>query len=180
MEQFLASIESRAFQMARIATGCDQDALDIVQDVMLNLVQTYSHKPASDWKPLFYRILQNRITDFHCKKTLTGRIFAWIGIAPSADDDEPSIDNLVDPHAILPEDILHNTRFSEVLISALERLPHRQQQAFLLRIWEGLSVKETAAAMECSEGSVKTHLSRAINNLKQQLILHEFTGLEHE
>lgn len=173
IEQFLAEIESRAFQMARIATGCEQDALDIVQDVMLSLVQTYPNKPSDTWKPLFYRMLQNRITDFHRKKTLTGRIFSWVGLSPFDNEDEiPVEESYPDPNNRFSEELLQHERFNHALLHALEALPQRQQQTFLLRIWEGMSVKETALIMECSEGSIKTHLSRALMRLKEQLSEH--------
>ncbi|WP_415888556.1 RNA polymerase sigma factor [Neptuniibacter sp. SY11_33] len=180
IEQFLIKIERRAFQIARIATGCDQDALDIVQDVMLKFVYNYSDKPDADWQPLFHRMLQNRITDFHRRKTLTNRIFSWISFRTDEGESEISEEEFVDPSALLPEDFLQHERFGDALIKELEALPQRQQQAFLLRIWEGLSVKETAEAMACSEGSIKTHLSRATARLKQQLHAQNFIGLDNE
>lgn len=178
IELFLAEVENRAFQMARIATGCDQDALDIVQDVMLRLVQSYVDKPADSWKPLFYRMLQNRITDFHRKKTLTSRIFAWIGFKNPDGDEIDLVETVEDSKALSPEQLIQHERFGDALLSALEKLPQRQQQTFLLRIWEGLSVKETAEVMQCSEGSIKTHLSRATQTLRDMLEPHNFSGSE--
>jgi RNA polymerase sigma-70 factor (ECF subfamily) len=182
IDRFLAEIETRAFHMARIASGNEQDALDIVQDAMLKLVQRYAEKSPENWKPLFFRILQNRITDFHRRQTLGGRIFGWIKFKQDQDSDEEylSPENSADPQALLPEQLLQQCRFSEALTEALKRLPQRQQQTFLLRIWEGLSVKETAIAMQCSEGSVKTHLSRAIQSLRNTLEPHDFSGTDHE
>ncbi|WP_415900716.1 RNA polymerase sigma factor [Neptuniibacter sp. QD48_11] len=180
IEHFLIQIERRAFQIARIATGCDQDALDIVQDVMLKFVHTYSDKPEADWKPLFHRMLQNRINDFHRRKTLTNRIFSWISFRANEEDSEVIEEEFVDPSALLPEEFLQHERFGDALLHELEALPQRQQQTFLLRIWEGMSVKETAEAMACSEGSIKTHLSRATARLKQKLAAHNFIGPDHE
>ena len=180
LDQFLAEVEGRAFQIARIATGCDQDALDIVQESMISLVTSYSDKCESNWKPLFYRILQNRITDFHRRKTLTGKIFAWIGLKKADEEDIDLLEQIAAPNADMPELALSKDRFSDALIHALEQLPARQQQTFLLRIWEGLSVKETAEAMQCGEGSVKTHLSRATQSLRAHLEPHYFSGDHHE
>jgi len=181
IDRFLADIETRAFQMARIATGNEQDALDIVQDAMLKLAQNYADKSPENWKPLFYRILQNRITDFHRKKTLTGRIFSWVGLNNNENnDDQYVLNNSPDPQALLPELELEQHRFSTALVEALKALSPRQQQTFLLRIWEGMSVKETAEAMQCSEGSIKTHLSRALETLRATLEPHYFTGADHE
>ncbi|PIE25548.1 MAG: RNA polymerase sigma factor [Neptuniibacter caesariensis] len=181
MDQFLANVEGRAFQITRFATGCDHDALDLVQDSMISLVSNYADKPETAWKPLFYKILHNRIADFQRKKTLTGRIFSWIGLHnPEDEKGVELLDKIPDPAAEIPELVLSQNRFSEALIMAIEQLPPRQQLTFLLRIWEGMSVKETAEIMQCSEGSIKTHLSRATQSLRNQLEPHNFLDEDHE
>lgn len=170
LNQFLASVEKRAFRMAQIATGNSEDALDIVQDSMMKLVQAYGHKDTAELSPLFYRILQNRITDWHRRGTLTQRLFRWWRHGGSETHD----DSAVDPWEKVaggesPHQQLEQERQQARLIQVLQQLPQRQQQAFLLRSWEGFDVKQTAEIMGCSEGSVKTHYFRAMNQLKQHL-----------
>lgn len=158
--------------MARIATGCEQDALDIVQDAMMTLVKSYRDKPENEWQALFYRILQNRIYDHHRRSTVKQKVFGWLGW----DKDEEAEGDAVDPiqqakdhHGVTPEDKLQFSQATETLVDAVGKLPIRQQQAFLLRLWEGMSVAETANVMGVTEGSVKTHYSRAVASLKSQL-----------
>ncbi|HAK52932.1 MAG TPA: RNA polymerase sigma factor [Gammaproteobacteria bacterium] len=163
LDRFLASVERSAFRMADIATRNKDDALDIVQDTMTKLVEKYAHKPSDEWRPLFYRILQSRITDFHRRSGRTNRIFSWFG----SEDDEEEVYVGVDEAG--PVELLAERLTLEKLTTCLELLPVRQQQAFLLRAWEGFSVIETAKIMKCSEGSVKTHLSRATNALRNSV-----------
>jgi len=170
LDRFLAGVERRALRMAEFATGSRDEALDIVQDAMLVLVRRYGRHGEGDWPPLFHRILQSRILDWHRRRKVRNRWLAWLG--PDADDDEDPLAALPDPRARRPEDELGNTRAGAALEEALQRLPLRQQQAFLLRTWEGLDVAETAAAMGCSEGSVKTHYSRAVHTLRELLEDH--------
>ncbi len=153
--------------MAEIATQNSADALDIVQDSMIKLVEKYSNKPTEQWKPLFYRILQNRITDHFRSKTIQRKIFFWKNQHQEDDDFEDNISRASD--YITPEREIIGQKNIERVIGSLKNLPHRQQQCFMLRSWEGLSVKETAKAMGCSEGSVKTHYSRARESLKKSL-----------
>lgn len=172
LDQFLSSVQKRAFQMARIATGCEQDALDIVQDAMISLVKNYSDKSATEWQGLFYKILHNRIYDYHRRSSVKHKIFGWLGFNKTDDEDENEADPMQqaeDQHSVVPEMRLQLDQATEQVVQAVAKLPLRQQQAFLLRLWEGLSVAETAAAMSVSEGSVKTHYSRALATLRQQL-----------
>ncbi|WP_196137225.1 RNA polymerase sigma factor [Aliikangiella sp. G2MR2-5] len=166
IEKFLMEVEKKAYRMAQLATGNSSDALDIVQDTMIKLVEKYAGNPAEEWKPLFYRILQSRITDHLRKKTLQAKVFFW-----RSTSEESESGDLIDQASdyITPERELDGQRNVELVIDAVKKLPHRQQQCFLLRSWEGLSVKETALAMNCSEGSVKTHYSRAREALQQAL-----------
>ncbi len=159
-------MEKRAFHFARIATGNEQDALDIVQDAMLKLVQRYAGRDEQEWGPLFHRILQSRIRDWYRRSLVRNRLRVWFG---SDEDEDDPLQNQPDPAGSGPLGELESGRFGEELERALGRLPNRQQQAFLLRAWEGLSVEETAQAMGCSTGSVKTHYSRAVHTLREQL-----------
>lgn len=168
LNQFLIGVEKKGFGMAQVAVNNTDDALDIVQNTMLTLVKKYSNKPESEWAPLFFRILQNNITDFHRKKTRTNKIFSWF-----SNNERDQILDVTDLHAARdsdqPEIRSEINSATEKLQLALHDLPERQQQTFLLRCWEGMSVAETAQTMQCSEGSVKTHYSRAIHKLRDQL-----------
>lgn len=174
MDAFLASVERRAFRMAQIATGNREDALDIVQDAMFGLVKRYGHKPETLWKPLFYRILGSRINDWRRRTRVRNRWRHWFGrsLDLETDEDGNPMDRLPDPSEDGPVRQVLVDAASRALDSALRQLPPRQQQAFLLRAWEGLSVSETAEAMGCSVGSVKTHYSRALQFLRLQLEDH--------
>jgi RNA polymerase sigma-70 factor (ECF subfamily) len=159
-------VEKKAFHYARIATGNEQDALDIVQDAMIKLVQRYAGRDEQEWGPLFHRILQSRIRDWYRRSLVRNRLRVWFG---SDEDEDDPLENQPDPVGHSPLGQLESGRFGEELERALGRLPNRQQQAFLLRAWEGLSVEETAQAMGCSAGSVKTHYSRAVHTLREQV-----------
>lgn len=167
LEQFLSSVEKRAFKIAQLGLRNDDDALDAVQDAMMKLVQSYASRSAEEWPPLFYRILTNGIRDMQRRRTVRGRIMAWLPVR--VDEDE------VDPIAEAPSPDAGPARRLEldeaigVLETAIAELPRRQQQAFLLRNFEGLDVSETASAMGCSEGSVKTHYFRALETLRARL-----------
>ncbi len=156
--------------MAEIATGNTEDALDVIQDAMLQLVQRYAGRNEADWGPLFYRILQSRLRDWHRRRTVRNRFRIWLGAAPDAPADAADpVQALPDLARDDPEKMVQKARTMDTLEQALHRLPLRQQQAFLLRVWEGLGVAETAAVMGCSEGSVKTHYSRAVHRLREKL-----------
>lgn len=170
MERFLAAVERRAFRIARFAVRDSDDALDIVQDAMFNLVRHYAHAPETEWQLLFFRILRNRILDHQRRGTVRRRVMAYFTRSADADDE----DN--DPIATAPglESDTPDRRVAmgdamTALETAVAQLPARQQQAFLLRTLEGLDVAATAAAMGCSEGSVKTHYSRAVHSLRETL-----------
>lgn len=161
------SVERRAFQMAQFTTRNRDDALDIVQDTMMRLVTKYANKPAEQWTPLFYRILNNRILDFHRRNTTQSRWRSWLSNHSDEDDfdpiqNEPTEDMGPIDMADLSESVAH-------VNAAIQLLSPRQRQAFLLRAWEGMDVAETASVMKCSQGSVKTHYSRAIHFLREHL-----------
>ncbi len=165
MAKFLASVEQRAFRMALFAVHNRDDALDIVQDAMLQLVQRYGARSEQEWAPLFYRIVQNRITDAHRSKRWAKLMMPWHDEA----DEHPTHAEIADTQQATQADQLQQARAMQRLQQSLHKLPLRQQQAYLLRHWEGLDVKQTAQAMSCSQGSVKTHLFRALSALKTEL-----------
>ena len=169
-DRFLAGVEQRAFRMALIATRHRDEALDVVQETMLSWVSHYLDHPSDAWRPLFYKVLQSRIRDWQRRTIVRRRIMVWFG--RGSDDEDQALDKLAaiaDPAANDPAHDLANRQTLERLLRAVERLPLRQQQAFLLRSWEGLDVAETAQAMGCSAGSVKTHLARAVASLRSSL-----------
>jgi len=166
LEKFLAVVERPAFRMAVIAVKNPDDALDIVQDAMIKLVEKYAARPEPEWRPLFFTILQSKITDHHRRRTLTHRIFGFRDSAGGSDEGDTL--DYVDSTAG-PEDKLLESLTIERLEDALEALSIRQQQVFMLRTWQGFSVAETARILKLSEGSVKTHLSRATAALLQAL-----------
>lgn len=157
--------------MAQIATGSREDALDIVQDAMFGLVKRYAEKSEEEWKPLFFRILQSRIRDWYRRSRVRRRWRIWLDRERRSDmaEGEDPMATLADPKAHNPADQVILADSTAALDAALRTLSMRQQQAFLLRAWEGLSVREAAAAMKCSEGSVKTHYSRAVQALRKLL-----------
>ena len=167
----MASVELKAFKIAQSALRHEHDALDAVQDAMLQLTRAYSNRPAEEWRPLFYRILENRIRDMQRRRTVRARIMAWL---PSHRDEEDEEARLI-PSARPPSEEVTPPRRLELdeAMSALEKalhdLPNRQRQAFLLRNLEGMDVAQVATAMGCSEGSVKTHHFRALKALRARL-----------
>jgi len=163
---FLAGIERRAFRHAEIALKHREDALDAVQDAMLKLVQRYADKPAIEWTPLFWSVLRSRITDIRRRRRVRSVLIGWM--SSGGDEDEGPAWEPVDPTPGPAH--LHNDRESyKALAAALDALPRRQREAYQLRVLEGLDVADTARAMGCSEGSVKTHTSRAMDALRKQL-----------
>jgi RNA polymerase sigma-70 factor (ECF subfamily) len=168
LERFLLDIEKRAYRIARIAVRHDDDALDIVQDAMLQLARRYGRRPSEEWRPLFFRILQNRIRDCLRRRHVRSRLLAWW---PRGSDEAEAIDpyDTVADGGPSPSQHLATDQAMRLLELALAQLPARQQEAFMLRNFEGLDVAATALAMSCSEGSVKTHYSRAVHTLRERL-----------
>ena len=175
LSEFLASVERRAYKQALFAVREAENALDIVQDSMLKLAEKYGAKPAAELPMLFQRILQNTIRDFYRRQKVRSRwVTLFSALSPGREDDD------TDPLETLesadtsgsmggPADRLEQSQVVEVIEKELQRLPQRQRQAFLLRYWEELDVAETAAVMGCSQGSVKTHCSRAAHALAAAL-----------
>jgi len=169
LDEFLSQVERRAYRTAILSTRKPADALDIVQDAMTQLVQHYRARPATEWPLLFQRILQHRITDWHRQQTRNRKWF-WLSSKNNADDDsEDEINSVVDEREQDPAELLSRASDVQCVINALEQLPLRQRQAFMLRVWEGFDVQETAISMGCSEGSVKTHYFRALQALREYL-----------
>lgn len=154
-----------------MATGNRDDALELVQEAMFALVRRYAQRPEQEWKPLFYRILGNAIRDWHRRRTARRRWLGWLDRRGDDADEERGdpLEAIADPSDPDPARELERQSTAAAIDQALRALPLRQQQAFLLRAWEGLDTRQTAAAMGCSEGSVKTHYSRATAALRRQL-----------
>jgi RNA polymerase sigma-70 factor (ECF subfamily) len=161
--------------MATIGVRNEQSAMDIVQDAMMRLAEKYGHRSESEWPMLFQRILQNAILDHHRRQRVRRTWVSLFGdLFPEKDDETDKIipDSILEMAAdpkLQPEELLERGRTRDRIESAIGELPVRQQQAFLLRYWEGLDIAQTAAVMGCSEGSVKTHCFRAMKTLEQAL-----------
>lgn len=171
--EFLKDVERRAFRIAEIALRNPDDAMDVVQEAMIQLARSYGERPSEEWRPLFHRILQNRIHDWQRRRRTRSKVIAWWTGGTREDDDETPdpIENAPSTEAA-PSTRLENDEAMAALEEALRALPKRQQQAFVLRNLEGLDVAATAEAMSCSEGSVKTHYFRALKALREHLGEH--------
>ena len=173
LNRFFADIEKRAYQMARYALANSEDALDAVQEAMIGLTERYSNRPQDEWRPLFYTILQSRIRDRQRRNGVRQRFNGLLSLFQhDEDNDTDPFQETPDRNVQNPEQSMANEDTGEAIEQALQKLPYRQQQAFLLRKWEGCSVKQTAQALGCSEGTVKTHLSRAMSALRSELGEH--------
>ncbi len=169
LDKFLAEIERRAFRMAQIALRDPDDALDVVQDAMLKLARNYAARPSAEWRPLFYRILENGIRDLQRRRTVRKKFMVWPGAKEDPDNEaQDPLDNVADGRPDAPQLLMQDQAMQKLEVS-LRELPARQREAFMLRTLEGLDVAETARAMGCSEGSVKTHYSRAVHTLRERL-----------
>jgi len=170
LASFLADVERRAFRQALYAVRDEDLALDLVQDAMLRLAERYAVRPPEEWPMLFQRILQNAIRDHYRRQKVRGW---WMTLfsAFQPDDEDASVGDPLEwlPHEAeapaSPEAELKQAQEMALIEAGLAQLPTRQREAFLLRYWEELDVAETAKVMGCSEGSVKTHCSRATHAL---------------
>lgn len=173
MNRFLAEVEKQAYLMAQMSVHNSEDALDIVQESMMTLVTRYANKPPEQWRPLFFRILQNRTRDFHRRAKTRGRVFSLFSTFRRDDDQEVDVTDLhAGRESEQPEQRLAIDDSRDEMVAALAGLPDRQREAFMLRAVEGLDVNATAKAMSCSTGSVKTHYSRAVHRLRDLLQEH--------
>jgi len=171
LSDFLAEVERRAYKQALFAVRDDHAALDIVQDAMLKLTERYGSRPAPELPLLFQRILQNTIRDFYRRQKVrsvwTTPLSSLFGADTGEDADPLETLDAVDDSQFSrsPAERVESAQVVGIIEKALETLPARQRQAFLLRYWEELDVAEAAKVMGCSEGSVKTHCSRATHAL---------------
>lgn len=170
LDTFLRGIEGRALRMAEFACGHREDALEIVQEAMCGLARRYADRPPADWPPLFWRVLDSRIRDHLRRARVRARWLDWLKRDPDAADDP--VANLADAVEPGPWQRLADGQTRSAVDAALAALPLRQRQVFLLRVWEGLDVATTARALGIGEGSVKTHLSRALAHLRARLEAH--------
>lgn len=174
---FLKSVEKRAFKRTVYHVRNDESALDIVQESMMKLAEHYGHKPADELPMLFQRILSNTTLDWFRRQKVRNALFSpFSDFQPDSEEDDFDIlESLVGAGASAayddPETSQQRTQTLEAIDEALQALPNRQREAFLMRYWEDMDVAETAAAMGCSEGSVKTHCSRAAKALFKALQL---------
>lgn len=175
LAEFLAKVERRAFKQALFAVRDDHLALDIVQDAMLKLTEKYSARPLAELPLLFQRILQNTVLDFYRRQKVRSMwmlpVSSLLGSRGEEDADPLETLEVADDSKFSepPAEQAERSQVVAFIEKALEQLPARQRQAFLLRYWEELDVAEAAKIMGCSEGSVKTHCSRATRALSVML-----------
>ncbi len=172
LNRFLAEVERRALRIAEIGVRDRDEALDLVQDAMIKLARHYASRSEEEWTPLFYRILQNGVRDWHRKQIVRNRVMSFFSRKAGDGSDYDAIASAPDLAGRAPDEELQNREAMRGLEIAVHNLPARQREAFMLRTFEGLDVKGTALAMGCSQGSVKTHYSRAVHALRDQLEEH--------
>ena len=172
LNRFFADVERRALRIAEIAVRDREEALDLVQDAMIKLARRYAQRPEDEWTPLFYRILQNGVRDWHRRQGVRRRVMVWFGRGRDEDDDFDIVQSAPDPADLTPDRELENAEAMADLEEAIRGLPGRQREAFMLRTFEGMDVADTATAMGVTAGSVKTHYSRAVHSLREQLGEH--------
>ena len=176
LSDFLENVERRAFKQAVYAVRKDEAALDIVQDAMIKLAEKYGDRPAAELPPLFQRILQNTILDYFRREKVRNTwvsLFSSIGNTGDQQDDFDVLESYESEEgsqaAESSADKVERAQVLALIDSEVQKLPTRQREAFLMRYWQDMDVAETAAAMGCSAGSVKTHCSRATHSLAQAL-----------
>ncbi|HRO61543.1 MAG TPA: RNA polymerase sigma factor [Burkholderiaceae bacterium] len=176
LSDFLASVERRAFRQAQFAVRDEDTALDLVQDAMLRLTRSYADRPPAELPLVFQRILQNAITDHFRRqkvRNLWTRLLSSLGGTDDEGGERDALDSLqAEPDGDFGGDAavrVEREQMLAIIDEEIRKLPARQREAFLLRYWEDMDVAETAALMGCSEGSVKTHCSRANHALAAAL-----------
>lgn len=175
LSDFLKSVEKRAYKRSVYHVRNEESALDIVQDSMMKLVEHYGHKPIEELPMLFQRILSNTTLDWFRRQKTRNALFSNLGDFEAGPEDSgfDLLENLDSSDASTQVESAENTTQRAQILREIEleiqELPARQREAFLMRYWEELDVAETAAAMGCSEGSVKTHCSRAVQALNKAL-----------
>ncbi len=181
LTRFAKRVTGRALFMMEMATGHHDVAHDLVQESLMTLYTHYLDRAADEWTPLFYTILNNKLMDWRRREQRKNKLFSLLPKFRGGDDDHEidPLELIADDKQIDPQDLWASNSNLEQIKSAIGLLPLRQQQAFVLRAWEELDTRTTAQIMQCSEGSVKTHYSRAIAALKQSLT-HLQTEDEYE
>ena len=176
LSDFLKSVEKRAWKRAVYAVRDEDAALDIVQDTMIRLSEKYADRPAAELPLLFQRILSNATMDWFRRQKVKNQVvrnFSEFETAAGNDGDFDILETLEALGGPLQSESAADSVSRAQILQAIEEevalLPGRQREAFLLRYWEELDVAETAASMGCSEGSVKTHCSRAVHALAKAL-----------
>lgn len=169
LSDFLRDVERRAFKQTVYAVRDDHAALDIVQDAMLKLAEKYANKPVNEYPMLFQRILQNTMRDYWRRqkvRNLWTTLLSSFGAGENGEEDRDPLDTIdVGDESENPMGQLERSQTMRMIEKALEKLPARQREAFVLRYWEDMDVAETASMMGCSQGSVKTHCSRAVHTM---------------
>jgi len=176
LTEFLKSVERRAFKRSVYHVRNEESALDIVQDSMMKLAEHYAHKPVDELPMLFQRILSNATLDWFRRQKVQNALFSTMSDFESPNDDEDfnlleALNGANDSESgESAENLLDRAQTLREIELEIQQLPARQREAFLMRYWEEMDVAETAAAMGCSQGSVKTHCSRAVQSLGQALL----------
>lgn len=181
LSDFLKSVEKRAFKRAVYAVRNDDAALDIVQDAMIRLAEKYADRPAAELPLVFQRILSNATMDWFRREKVRGAVMQNLSEFSSGGEDD-DFDLLETLHALedtlgteSAADAVSRAQILRIVDAAVSDLPARQREAFLLRYWEEFDVSETAEVMGCSQGSVKTHCSRAVQALAKALKIKGIT-----
>lgn len=173
LSDFLRDVERRAFKQTVYALRDEHTALDIVQDSMLKLAEKYADKPVAEYPMLFQRILQNTTRDFWRRQKVRNiwtTLLSSFGAGKDGEEDHDPLDTIdVGDESENPMTQLEQSQTMKIIEKAIEKLPTRQREAFILRYWEDMNVAETAEVMGCSQGSVKTHCSRAVHTLSSLL-----------
>lgn len=175
LSDFLQSVEKRAFKRTVYHVRDEESALDIVQDSMMKLAEHYGDKPPNELPMLFQRILSNCTLDWFRRQKTRNALFSNLSDFESAGDDGDF--DLLETYSAVEhsqqvesaEDATRRAQILREIEAEIQELPARQREAFMMRYWEDMDVAETATAMGCSEGSVKTHCSRAVQALSKAL-----------
>jgi RNA polymerase sigma-70 factor, ECF subfamily len=176
LSDFLKSVEKRAFKRTAYTVRDDDAALDIVQDTMIRLAEKYADRPPAELPLLFQRILSNATMDWFRRQKVRRGVMQNLSDFESSDGDGADFDLLEMLETVegslgaeSAADSVSRSQILRVIDGEVGQLPTRQREAFLLRYWEELDVAETASVMGCSQGSVKTHCSRAVHALAKAL-----------
>lgn len=171
LTDFLAGARRRAFRQAAYAVRRDEAALDIVQDAMIKLAERYRERPAAEFPFLFQRILRNTILDFFRREAVRNTWLAQFSapVPERSGDDEFGLEAAEAGAQDPALELVERMQVIAAIEAELEKLPQRQRDAFLMRYWQDMGVADTAQAMGCSEGSVKTHCWRATQALARGL-----------